>query len=249
MRRFFLLTAAALAITACSSEPTSPAIDIGENMAGSELTLAGGYEADLYQDRLANALPDDIKLSEEQRAQIRALVTAFQQATRADREELAGILRDAREAVRAGKSRDEIQSILRTAAPIRERLIAAERKLKADIGAVLTPEQRAWIASHSPRNCRPGDFPPLSEAQRSAIRALEAGFRDRNQADIEAMREIFQEARAAVQAGKSRDEIAAIIARGAPIAARLAVARRNLHEQILAVLTPAQKASRCFPLG
>lgn len=249
MRRLFLLTAATLTITACSSEPTSPLIDIDVGMAGSELTLAGGYEAEVYQDRLVNALPDDIKLSEEQRQQIRALVSAFQQATRADREALAAILRNAREAVRAGKSRDEIQSILRTAAPIRDRLIAAERKLKADIDAVLTPEQRAWIEANSPRKCRPGDFPPLSDAQRSAIRALEAGFREANKADIEAIRVIFQEARAAAQAGKSREEIAAIIARGAPIAARLAVARRNLHEQILAVLTPAQKASGCFPLG
>lgn len=249
MRRLFVLTAAVLTITACSSEPTSPPVDIDNGMAGSELTLAGGYEANIYQDRLANALPDNIKLSDEQRAQIRSLVTAFQEATRADREALAEILRDAREAVRAGKSRDEIQSILKTAAPIRDRLIAAERKLKADIDAVLTPEQREWIASHSPRNCRPGDFPPLSEAQRSAIRALEEGFRQSNAADLEAMRAILREVRAAVQAGKPREEIAAIIARGAPIAARLAVARRNLHEQILAVLTPAQKASGCFPLG
>jgi hypothetical protein len=47
----------------------------------------------------------------------------------------------------------------------------------------------------------------------------------------------------------SRDVIAAFVARGATPARLLAVARRDLRVDILAVLTPDQRASRCLPLG
>lgn len=252
MRRNALITIAALSLAACSNDSTGPsssdlAIDAGAF--GTAFTVAGGYDAAIYQERLANALPDEIKLSDDQRAKIRALIQAFESSTKADREALGAIIQQARQAAAAGKSREEVNAILRTGADMRARLAAAEARLKADIDAVLTPEQRAWIASHSPRSCRADRFPPLTDAQKAQILALEAAFHQNNKADLETIKAVIEEARAAVQAGKSREEIAAILARGAPAAARLAAARRILHGQILAVLTPEQKASGCFPLG
>ena len=252
MRRLAIAAFAALSLAACSNDTTSPdAADLAieEGMFGTALTQNGAYDAGLYRERLINALPDSIKLTDEQKEKIRALVEAFESSTKADREALAAILREAQQAIRDNKSREEIHAILSKGAPYRDRLHAAERKLIADIDAVLTAEQRAWILAHRPQRCDPSRFPPLSDAQKAAIRALESDFRENNEADLDALKAIFEEARAAAQAGKPREEIAAILAKAAPIARRLAEARRELHEDILEVLTPEQKASRCLPLG
>jgi Spy/CpxP family protein refolding chaperone len=87
-------------------------------------------------------------LTDAQREQIAARTRAFEEATRADREALAPILREAEAARQAGRPAAEIQAILEPARPIRERLVAAERQLRAELLAVLTPAQRdarCWI--------------------------------------------------------------------------------------------------------
>ena len=252
MRRTALIAAAALSLFACSQETTSPSSDLSLLEAGAfgtALTATGGYDADIYQDRLANALPEELKLTAEQQARIKSLVEAFLQSTRADREALGAILREAKQAAQAGKTRAEVQAIIAKGADIRGRLVAAEAKLKADIDAVLTAEQRAWIAAHSPRGCKVDRFPPLSDAQKAQIRALETTFRQNNQADLNVVKAAFEEAQTAAKAGASREDIAKILAKAAPAILRLEVARKALHHQILGVLTPEQKASGCLPLG
>lgn len=253
MRKMIAITLVALAAAACSSDTTAPAnsdlstLDAGAF--GTALTVAGGYDAETYQNRLINGLPDELALTDDQKAQIKSLVEAFVQSTKSDREALTAILREAHEAARAGKSRDDIKAILAKGEPIRERLAAAETKLKSDIDAVLTPDQRAWIASHTPRACKADQFPPLTDAQKAQIKALETAFQAAHQADLDAVKSILSDAQAAIRAGKSRDEVAAILARAVAPLQRLATARTELRTQILAVLTPEQKASGCLPLG
>ncbi|MDQ3081805.1 MAG: Spy/CpxP family protein refolding chaperone [Gemmatimonadota bacterium] len=252
MRRIALMALAAMSLGACSNDSTAPDpldFSLEAGAFGTALTMNGGYDAGLMQERLVNALPDEIKLSDAQKTAIRSLVQAFEAATREDRQALGLILKKAREAAAAGKSRAEIQEILGTGAAYRERLAAAERKLMADIEAVLTAEQRAWIQAHKPTACRPENFPPLSDAQKSAIHALETAFRENNRADLEIMKSVMEEVRAAVRAGSTRDEVAVILRKGAEAASRLATARKQLRDDILGVLTPQQRASRCFPLG
>ena len=252
MRRTVLIAIAALSL-ACSGESTSPGTTdlslLEAGAFGTALTSAGGYDAGLYKDRLINALPDELKLTDEQRAKIHALVEAFQQATRADREALATILAEARRAAAAGKTRAEVEAILAKGKDIRRRLAAAEAKLKADIDAVLTAEQRAWILAHSPKACRADQFPPLTDAQKAQIRALEAAFQEQNRADLALVKSVIEEAHAAMRAGKSREEVMQILQKAAAAVQRLEAARRTLRENILAVLTPEQKASGCLPLG
>lgn len=251
MRRLILSCIAAVSLTACSTDTTAPdaglAIDAG--LFGTALTQNGGYDARLYQDRLFNALPDEIALSDDQRAKIRSFVEDFIQATKPDRETLGDILQEARDAARAGKSRAEIRAILEQGAALRGRLHDAEKELIADIQSVLTAEQKAWLAAHRPERCDASKFPPLTDAQKAQIQAIEQSFREANKADLDAMRSIMDEVREAIRSGDSRDEIAAILARGATIVRRLAEARHELREDILAVLTPEQRASRCLPLG
>jgi Spy/CpxP family protein refolding chaperone len=253
MRRIAFITIAALSLAACSSDTTSPAnsdLTITDAGAfGTALTLAGGYDADTYQNRLVNALPDDLKLTDEQKAKIKSLVDAFQQSTRADREALNAILREARQAVEARTTRAEVEAILSKGVDIRRRLAAAEARLKSDIDGILTAEQKAWIASHSPRACNADRFPPLTDAQKAQIKALETAFQENNKADLAAVKAVLDEAQTAIKAGASRTEVAAILEKAVAPMTRLATARKTLHDQILAVLTPEQKASGCLPLG
>ena len=95
-----------------------------------------------------------MQLSTEQVARIHALLEAFETANHADLEALAAIARDLQAARLAGKSDVELRAILARATPIRDRMAAAERQLRADLDAVLTPEQRASgcpIAIPAPR--------------------------------------------------------------------------------------------------
>jgi Spy/CpxP family protein refolding chaperone len=251
MRRLLLSCIAAVSLAACSSETTAPADDlaIDAGLFGTALTQAGGYDARLYQARLFNALPEAIALSDDQKAKIRSFVEKSIAATKSDREALGDILKQARDAARAGKSQAEVRAILEQGEPLRRRLHDAEKELVANIGSVLTAEQKAWLSAHRPERCDASRFPPLTDAQKAQIQALENSFRENNKADLDAMRALTDEAREAIRAGKSREEIATILARGATIARRLAEARRDLREDILAVLTPEQRASRCLPLG
>ena len=192
MRRFILAAVAALSIAACSNDSTSPGtydlsvLDAGAF--GTALTTVGGYDAEVYQNRLLNVFPADLRLTEQQRLQIRALVEAFLQSTRADREALIAILREARAAIEAKKPRAEIAAILAKGNDIRRRLADAEAKLKSDIDAVLTPAQKAWLESHKPGSCRADKFPPLTDEQKSKIRALEEAFRAAGKFDDAARR-------------------------------------------------------------
>jgi Spy/CpxP family protein refolding chaperone len=188
----------------------------------------------------ASLLPDALKLTAEQKAAIAALHDAFMKANAADIAALQAIEQEARAAVKAGKSRDEIRAILAKAAPIRERLDAAFRKLQADIWAVYTPEQRAWIEAHRAKGCGRGTL-QLTDSQVKQIRELEQQFYTTVKSDLELIRAIVEEARQARAAGKSRDEVAAILAQAAAPQQRVSAAEKQLNAAIMAILTPEQR--------
>ncbi|MGZ8412181.1 MAG: Spy/CpxP family protein refolding chaperone, partial [Gemmatirosa sp.] len=82
-------------------------------------------------------------LTAEQTTRIRALQEAHATAVRDDLAALGRIGAELLTARLAGKSEAELRAILERATPIRDRLAAAERQLRASIDALLTPEQRA----------------------------------------------------------------------------------------------------------
>lgn len=82
----------------------------------------------------------------------------------------------------------------------------------------------------------------LTTEQKAAIAVLHEVFKAATAADVAALRAIEAEARAAHAAGKSREEIHAILERGAPILARLIGAFRALQAAIWLVYTPEQRA-------
>lgn len=96
------------------------------------------------------AFPDSIRLTEAQRTQIQALVAAFATANAADLATMRSARDAARQAIRDGKSRDEVRAILEAARPAADRVRAAAEALRASIRALLTPLQQAWLDAHRP---------------------------------------------------------------------------------------------------
>jgi Spy/CpxP family protein refolding chaperone len=188
----------------------------------------------------SSELPEPLRLTVEQKATILALHEAFMSANASDVAALRAIESQAKAAMRAGKSRDEVRAILAQGEPVRARLEVAFRKLQADIWAVYTAEQRAWIEGHRPRNCAPGAA-RLTETQIKQIRALEEQFYASVKPDLELIRTIAAEAKQAREAGKSREEVAAILARAAEPHRRVAEAERKLQTSILALLSVEQR--------
>jgi Spy/CpxP family protein refolding chaperone len=240
--RFVVLLGAVAALAACdSSTSTSPTDDLTDVVVDVVPDYALSEAASMDAAGIGGAqLPDNLRLTVEQKAAIAALHDAFTKAIAADVDALRGIEQEARAAIRAHKSRDEIRAILAKADPIRARLDAAFKKLQADIWAVYTPEQKAWIESHRPRACGPVAV-RLTDDQVKQIRVLQERFVASVKADLDLVKSVAEEARAARAAGKSREEVAAILAKANDAQRRIADAERKLQDAILALLTPAQK--------
>ncbi len=83
------------------------------------------------------------RLTDEQKAQIKALVSAFHTANQADLDAVRAAMQQAREARKNGASRDQIRSILDAVKPNLERLRTARQQLAGQIQAVLTADQKA----------------------------------------------------------------------------------------------------------
>jgi Spy/CpxP family protein refolding chaperone len=247
MRKTFLILAAC-ALAACSSgtEPAATPVDaVTEAMLADvvpEYALSPATAIDAAGIGAAR-FPEELKLTAEQKAAIHALHEQFLAANKADIAALQKIHDDARAAIKAGKSREEVRAILERAIPIRARLDARFEALRAAIWAIYTPEQRAWLEAHKPKPCVPG--PALTEAQRAQIKALQEAFIVAVKADLELIKAVHEEAKAARAAGKSREEVATILAKALPAMERVRAAERRLAEEIEKVLTPEQRNARC----
>ena len=103
----------------------------------------------------ASLLPDALQLTVEQKAAIAALHDAFMKANARTLPRCRRSSRKQRQRSRPESLVTDLRAILAKAVPIRVRLDVAFRKLQADIWAVYTPEQRAWIESHRRAKLRP----------------------------------------------------------------------------------------------
>ena len=103
--------------------------------------------------------PDSLKLTDSQKAAIKALRDAFNSANAADLAALQAIHDKARDAMKAGRTRAEVRAIFETAKPILDRLKPKFDALQSSIEAVLTAAQKAWMAAHRPMGPPPGFRP------------------------------------------------------------------------------------------
>lgn len=95
-------------------------------------------------------LPDELKLTDEQKTSIQALVTAFRDANADDIAAMRTAHQAARDARKAGQTREEVKAILEGAKPAAERVHAAAAALRTAIQGILTAEQSAWLEAHKP---------------------------------------------------------------------------------------------------
>ena len=249
MRKTFLIIAACT-LAACSSgtEPVSTPVDASMEAMLADVVPDYAISPATAVDAAgigAARFPEELKLTADQKAAIQKLHEEFLAANKADIAALQKIHDDARAAIKAGKSREEVRAILERAIPIRARLDARFEALRAAIWAIYTPEQRAWLEAHKPKPCIPGTTPALTEAQRQQIRALQEAFVVAVKADLEIIKAVHEEAMAAKAAGKSREEVARILAKALPAMERVRAAEKKLAEDIDKLLTPEQKAKRC----
>jgi hypothetical protein len=82
----------------------------------------------------------------------------------------------------------------------------------------------------------------LTDEQRAEIAALRAAFRAEHADELDALKAIFEEARAARANGATREEIRAILVTARPIAMALRIDLIDLHYAIWSVFTDEQKA-------
>jgi Spy/CpxP family protein refolding chaperone len=252
MRKFLIPFSVGLFVLGCGNEPSSPLADSGDlvrtALALSQTGMSGTVTV-VREVALLARLPENLKLTEEQRAKVNQLVDAHASATRADRDALNSVAKRAMDAIAAGKSREEVIKILDEAKPIQQRLSAADAELIKNLTAVLTPAQSAWLQSQIPLPCDRTKFPPLTADQQRKIAALDSAFAVNNRADLEVAKAALIKAGEARSAGKSEAEVNAIMEAARGALDRLAAATKQLQEQIAAIYTPEQKASGCVFLG
>lgn len=250
MKRFVSLIALA-ALTACSAESTAPRASEAVDDTSVDLVQQFDATGAAAMDRAGiggSELPDNLKLTAEQKARIQALHDAFHAANAADLAALKAIEGELKAAIAAKKDRAAIAAILAKAEPIRARLSVAFARLQREIWSVYTAEQQAWITSKGRGDsaCRPDVVSKLSAAQVARIRELKSAFGESVKEFHVTIKKVHEEARAAAQAGATREQVAAILARAEPALTALKAAERRLATAILEVLTPEQKANACL---
>jgi len=167
--RIVPLVAAAALLYACA--PTEPS-DLSDsqfeaiNPASLEFASTSGLPVEPFNAagagsraddrRPGAAFPDSLKLTASQVSQIRTLREAFYTNNKADLDALHAIHKQVEDARRARKSRDEIRTILASGKAIADRLQPKFEALRAATAAVLTANQKAWIAAHKPSAPPPG---------------------------------------------------------------------------------------------
>jgi hypothetical protein len=169
IRRLFVpALAATLLLGACDDATTAPtAAEVNDDYAlmmfgesGAALEGTMGTDAQHFDGRHGHpSLPEELALTEEQKAEIQALKDAFKEAHAEEIAALKAIFEAARAARIAGASREEIRAILLTARPIALELRPDVVALWTAIWDVLTEEQQAWLIEHRPRRFPP----PISE--------------------------------------------------------------------------------------
>lgn len=160
-RSFILALAPFLILGACSDSPTEPAAEQANDFAlvmfGEAGSALEGTMGPQHPDRPFDGrsgfqrLPDELALSDEQRAEIEALRTAFRAEHQEELDALRAVFEEAREARQAGATREEVREILLGGREIARALRFPVWELHEAIREVLTTEQRFWLDSHRRR--------------------------------------------------------------------------------------------------
>jgi len=159
--RMVVLALVATSVAACANDVTAPAVQptpqnsiavSGDSIGGRWGFGRRGMGMAFGPMFAARRLPDNLKLTDAQRTQLRALMTSFRTAHRDDLNAMAAAAKQAFAARKAGvtPSVDQRRAMFAQTAPVRQRLMAANTQLRAQVEQVLTTDQKSWLASHRP---------------------------------------------------------------------------------------------------
>jgi Spy/CpxP family protein refolding chaperone len=249
MRKTFLAVAVLglVGLSACSTETVAPndflAADAVDLLPDFEISSAAVIDGAGIG---AARLPEELKLTADQKAEIAALHDAFKAEHEDELAALREIEQQIRQLRRSGGSREEVQVLHAEARGIIEGLSDDFAALQDAIWNVYTAEQKAWIEAHKPKVCDRNGPPQLTAEQIAEIRALKQAFAESVADELAAIKAAHQEARAAKQAGASAEEIRAILEGVKDEMEAVRQAEIRLHEAIMGVLTPEQRENWCI---
>jgi Spy/CpxP family protein refolding chaperone len=250
MRKTFLAVAAfgLIGLGACSTDPIAPNDFLAESDA---IDLMADYEfssAAVIDGAGIGAarLPDELQLTAEQKAEIAALHDAFKAEHEDELAELREINAQIPQLRRSGGSREEVHALMQEARAILTGLADEFTALQEAIWSVYTAEQKAWIEAHKPKMCGRNGPPQLTDEQIAQIRTLKQAFTAAVADELAAIKAAHQEARAAKQAGATTEEIRTILAGVKDEMEAVRQAEVRLHEAIMDLLTPEQRANWCI---
>ena len=250
MRKTFLAVAAfgLIGLGACSTDPVAPNDFLAESdaidmMADYEFTSAAVIDGAGIG---AARLPAELQLTAEQKAEIAALHDAFKAEHEDELAELREINDQIRQLRRSGGSREEVHALMQEARAILSGLADEFTALQEAIWSVYTAEQKAWIEAHKPKMCGRNGPPQLTDEQIAQIRTLKQAFAEAVADELAAIKAAHQEARAAKQAGATTEEIREILAGVKDEMEAVRQAEVRLHDAIMDVLTPEQRANWCI---
>ena len=92
-----------------------------------------------------------------------------------------------------------------------------------------------------------GTADSLSDGQKVQVKALGEAYMAAHKPSIDSLRTIMDASREARQAGKTPEEVRAIMEQGKSINDALAPARKEFAESAIKLLTPSQIAEGCIP--
>jgi Spy/CpxP family protein refolding chaperone len=161
--RMMVLVVVAASVAACANEVTAPALSpspenalatVGGDTGGRGMWGFGrhGYGMMGGGFFFARRLPGNLQLSDAQRTHIKSLMTAYRTAHQDDLKSVASVMKQARAMRGPGQtlSPEQRHALFAQTAPARQRLMSANKQLASDIQQVLTPDQKAWLATHHP---------------------------------------------------------------------------------------------------
>jgi Spy/CpxP family protein refolding chaperone len=253
--RLALLAALAIVATlpACSRDSSTAPRAAQESLADLDVDLVRefGNTAAAAVDRAGiggSEFPDGLRLSAEQKAKIQGLHDAYRRANAADLAALQQIEQQVRSAIAAQRPRADILAMLTRAEPIRLRLAQSFAELQRAIFAVYTPAQQAWLTGRptGPAACPRDVLSALSAAQTRQIHALRAAFAESVRGHLETVAKVGEEVAAAIRAGATRAEVAAILTKGEAAMLAINAAEQRLATAILELLTAEQRANACL---
>ncbi|HXY29402.1 MAG TPA: hypothetical protein VEI06_01740 [Gemmatimonadaceae bacterium] len=232
-------------VAACAHEPTTSDAASAASATSATGNAPWGFGRGMMGFR---RLPDSLKLTDAQRSQLHSLFQQFRQAHQADFQALAAAHKQAFAARQSGQSGDQVKQIMAQAEPAKQRLTAAQSALKPQVDAVLTTNQRAWLASHQPVSCNANSATALTDDQKAKMKALFEQFRQKNASDLATVQTAMRQAHSARQSGSSQAEVQQVFAGAKPAMDRLKTAHAQMQQAVAGILTSQQQASGCIPM-